>query len=258
MAGDAVLRGDVLLTPPTPYYESEGVVIYHGDVLDVLADLDLAVDAVVTDPPYASGSRLEAHKSSSGAMLRAGRFADRPIELDQMTTTGFVWLLRAVAARCRHMLPDGGSFLSFIDWRQWPNLVGALETCNYRVQGMIVWDKGHFGLGNGFRSQHELVCHASKGVPSIADKGCGNVLRFPRVEPVDHPSPKPESLMQRLIEVVTPVDGVVLDPFMGSGTTLKAAKNIGRRAIGIEVEERYCEIAANRLAQSVMDFGGVA
>jgi hypothetical protein len=91
---------------------------------------------------------------------------------------------------------------SFIDWRQWPNLVGALETANLRVQGMVVWDKGHFGLGNGFRSQHELVCHASKGVPTIYDKGIGNVLRFPRQEPVDHPSPKPEGLMQRLIAAV--------------------------------------------------------
>jgi site-specific DNA-methyltransferase (adenine-specific) len=238
-----------------PYYDHAGITIYHGDVLDVLTDLDVAVDAVVTDPPYASGTRHEASKSSSGAMLRAGRFSDRPIELDQMTTTGFVWLLRAVAQGVRPLLPDGGSFLSFIDWRQWPNLVGALETCNYRVQGMLVWDKGHFGLGNGFRSQHELICHASKGVPTIDDKGCGNVFRFPRQEPVDHPSPKPEGLMLRLIEVVTPRGGLVLDPFMGSGTTLRAAKNCGRRVIGIELEERYCEVAARRLGQEVMDFG---
>jgi site-specific DNA-methyltransferase (adenine-specific) len=242
----------------TPYYQEDGITIYHGDVLDVLDVLDLTVDAVVTDPPYASGSRLEASKSSSGAMLRAGRFADRPIELDQMTTTGFVWLLRAVAQRCRAYLPEGGSFLSFIDWRQWPNLVGALETCNYRVQGMIVWDKGHFGLGNGFRSQHELICHASKGVPNIYDRGIGNVIHYPRQEPVDHPSPKPQGLMARLIEVTSPVGGVILDPFMGAGTTLRAAKDVCRRAIGIECEERYCEIAARRLAQGVLNFGAVS
>lgn len=235
-----------------PYYEDGQCVIYHGDALDVLADWDAPVDAVVTDPPYASGTRLEASKSSSGAMLRAGRFADRPIELDQMTTTGFVWLMRAVAARSRHLLPDGGSFLSFIDWRQWPNLVGALETCNYRVQGMIVWDKESFGLGNGFRAQHELICHASKGVPTVHDRGTGNVLRASRVPPDDHPSPKPVGLMERLLNVVCPPDGVVLDPFMGSGTTLRAAANTGRRAIGIEGDERYCEIAAKRLAQGVL------
>lgn len=235
-----------------PYYSDDAVTIYHGDVLDVLAEMATPVDAVITDPPYASGTRLEAQKSSSGAMLRAGRFADRPIELDQMTTTGFVWLIRAVAFGVRPMLPDGGSFLSFIDWRQWPNLVGALETCNYRVQGMIVWDKGSMGLGNGFRAQHELVCHASKGVPNVHDRGCGNVLRHGRVEPTDHPSPKPEQVMQRLIEVVVDEGGTVLDPFMGSGTTLRAAKNLGRRAIGIEVDEAHCETAAKRCAQEVL------
>ena len=243
----------------TPYYEDDHCTIYHGDTLDALRSIEVSVDAVVTDPPYASGSRTEASRSSSGAMLRRDternrgtRFGDRPIELDQMTTTGFVWLMRAVGQACRPMLPDGGSFLSFIDWRQWPNLVGALETCNYRVQGMVVWDKGSMGLGNGFRAQHELVCHASKGVPTIYDKGCGNVISAGRVDPVDHPSPKPQGLMSRLIEVVAPAAGVVLDPFLGSGTTLRAAKDVGRKAIGIEIEERYCEIAAKRLAQEVL------
>ena len=239
----------------TPYYDDGGITIWHGDTLDVLAELNEQVDAVITDPPYASGTRMEAGKSSSGAMLRAGRFADRPIELDQMTTTGFVWLMRAVAQGCRPLLPDGGSFLSFIDWRQWPNLVGALETCNYRVQGMVVWDKGSMGLGNGFRAQHELACHASKGVPTVYDKGLGNVIRHPRVEPVDHPSPKPTEVLAKLIQVVTPHGGLVLDPFMGSGSTLRAAKDLGRRAIGVELEERYCEVAAKRLAQEVLPLG---
>ena len=242
----------------TPYYEDGAVTLYHGDCLDVLADLSGPFDAVVTDPPYASGTRTEASKSSSGAMLRAGRFHDRPLDLDQMTTTGFVWLLRAVGQWARRELVDGGSFLSFIDWRQWPNLVGAIETANLRVQGMVVWDKGHFGMGNGFRSQHELVCHASKGVPTIYNKGFGNVLKFPRQEAVDHPSPKPEGLMSRLIEVTTPPGGTVVDPFAGSGTTLRAAKNCGRRAIGVELDERYCEVAARRLAQETLDLDGGA
>lgn len=243
---------------PEPYYRDDLVTLYHGDCLDVLAGIEGPVDAVVTDPPYASGTRHEASKSASGAMQRAGRFHDRPIELDQMTTVGFVWLMRAVGQWARAELVDGGSLLSFIDWRQWPQLVGALETCNLRIQGMVVWDKGHFGLGNGFRSQHELICHASKGVPAIHDKGVGNVLQAKRQEPVDHPSPKPVDLMQRLIAAVTPERGLLVDPFAGSGTTLYAAKSLGRRAIGVEIEERYCETAARRLSQGVLDLGGVA
>lgn len=241
-----------------PYYEDDAVTLYHGDALDVLAELSIEVDAVITDPPYASGTRHEAGKSSSGAMLRAGRFADRPIDLDQMTTTGFVWLMRAVAIGTRPMLVEGGSFISFIDWRQWGNLTGALETANLRIQTMGVWDKESIGMGNGFRGQHELICHASKGVPKVYDKSVGNVFRHRRVEPVDHPSPKPEEVMQRLISVVTPRGGLVLDPFAGSGTTLRAAKNIGRRAIGIESVREYCDVAVSRLTQSVLDFGEAA
>ncbi len=241
----------------TPYYQDDHVTLYHGDCLDVLETLD-AASAFVMDPPYASGSRTEASKPSSGAMLRAGRFAGRPIELDQMTTTGFTWLMRHVGMEARRLLPEGGSVLSFIDWRQWPNLVGAFETCNLRVQGMVVWDKGSMGLGNGFRAQHELVCHASKGVPTIVDKGMGNVFRHARVEPIDHPSPKPVALLSKLIQVVSAPGDVVVDPFAGSGSTLRAAKDLGRKAIGVELDERYCEIAAKRMGQQVFDFGGVA
>lgn len=230
-----------------PFYSDATATIWHGDVLQVLAQLTDPVDAVVTDPPYASGTRTEASKSSSGAMLRGVKWAAKPIDNDQMTTTGFVWLIRNIALACYPLLPDGGSFVSFIDWRQWPNLVGALETCNYRVQGMVVWDKGSMGLGNGFRAQHELVCHVSKGVPNIHDRSTGNVLFHGRVEPVDHPSPKPVEVMQRLLRVVTPSGGTVLDPFMGSGSTLVAARNLGMRSVGIEATERYCEIAARRL-----------
>lgn len=263
-----------------PYYEDDAVTIYHGDALEVLAELEISVDAVLTDPPYASGSRTEASKSSSGSMLRSNtergqrtRFGDTPIDLDQMTTTGFMWLMRAVALDCYPMLPDGGSFVSFIDWRQWSNLCGALETCNLRVQGMVVWDKLSMGLGNGFRAQHELACHASKGVPTVYDKGTPNVLthagdddlerivvdrvfHHKRVPPVDHPSPKPVPLVVDLVNVVTPLGGLILDPFMGAGSMLRAAKNEGRRAIGIESKEVYCEIAAERCGGSVRRVDG--
>ncbi len=241
-----------------PYYEDDTCVIYHGDAVDVLDGLTVPIHAVIADPPYASGTRLEAGHAGRGAMLHRGKFVDRPIDLDQMTTTGFVWLLREVGKRIYPMLPDGGSFLSFIDWRQWPNLVGALETCNYRIQGMVVWDKGSMGLGNGFRRQHELICHASKGVPAVNDKGVADVITCPRQEQIDHPSPKPERLLHPLIEVTTAPGQTILDPFMGSGSLLRAAKNLGRKAIGIELDERYCEIAALRLGQGVLDIGGVA
>jgi site-specific DNA-methyltransferase (adenine-specific) len=236
----------------TPYYDQDGITIYCGDALTILPTLDVRVQAVITDPPYASGARTEAAKKTSGAMVRGARWASKPIENDQMTTTGYVWLMREAAFACRPLLADGASVLVFTDWRQWPNLVGALESTNLRVNGMVVWDKRDFAMGWGFRNQHELIAHASLGTPQIGNHSIGNVLQVAREANDDHPSPKPVTLIQRLVEVVTERGDLVLDPFMGAGSTLRAGINLGRRAIGIEIEERYCEIAVKRLAQGVL------
>lgn len=287
-----------------PYYEEPGIEIYHGDALDVLHYLladGRRFRAVCMDPPYASGTRAEAKKSSSGAMVRGGRFADKPIENDQMTTAGFVWLMREVCLAFRDMLDDGDSVFSFIDWRQWPNLLGAIESTNLRVNTMVVWDKLSFGLGNVFRNQHELIMHASKGVARAESKSFSNVLRCAQTIPVadvldllarvapacdlatlpprvaaalcalvealgdlpqigtvlghrrdddpDHPSPKPPKLLEDLLTATTAVGDGVLDPFMGGGSTLVAAKAIGRTAVGIECKEEHCETAVKKLRQ---------
>jgi site-specific DNA-methyltransferase (adenine-specific) len=235
-----------------PYYSDKLATLYHGDSLDVIDELlldGLKVDAIIMDPPYASGTRKEAGKASSGAMLRGERWAANPIENDQMTTIGFVWLIRTIVGRLKPHLPAGASVLSFIDWRQWPNLVGALESCDLRIQGMVVWDKETMGLGYGFRRQHELICHASVGTPTINNKGIPDVLSHRRVSNDDHPSPKPVALMQLLIEAITVPGDMILDPFAGSGATLRAAKNLGRRSIGIETVDRHCVVAARSLAR---------
>jgi site-specific DNA-methyltransferase (adenine-specific) len=231
----------------TPYYDSGGVTIYKADALDVLAEVELPeLAAVVTDPPYASGGRTEAAKPGMVGMLRGVRWAGKPIENDQMTTAGFVWLVREIAQSVKPFLREGGAFFSFIDWRQWPNLVGAIESVNFRVNGMIVWDKGSFGTGGHLRKQHELICAASKGKPRTESHAVADVLRFKRETNEKHPSPKPAPLMGRLVSLSTARGETVFDPFMGCGPTLVAAKTLGRRAIGVELVEAYCERAAER------------
>lgn len=237
-----------------PAYDHDGITIYHGDTLTILTDLEAECHAVITDPPYASGTRKEATRNSSGAMLRGERWAEKPIENDQMTTTGFVWFMRQICMAAMPLMLDGASFLSFIDWRQWPSLVGAVESTNLRVNKMIVWDKMSYGLGNGFRAQHELILHASKGTPCIADKGTGDVLRFRRDANSDHPSPKPVGLMRQLIQVVTEPGDLIIDPCMGAGATLIAARQLGRRAIGIEIEAGHVDTAIRRLSQTDLFF----
>jgi site-specific DNA-methyltransferase (adenine-specific) len=122
-----------------------------------------------------------------------------------------------------------------------------VESSNFRVNQMLVWDKLSYGLGRGFRAQHELVLHASKGTPTVYAKDTGNVLRHKRDKNTVHPAPKPVALLEQLLRVVAHRGDQVLDPFAGDGSTLVAAKRLGLRAIGIEIEARYCETAARRL-----------
>jgi DNA modification methylase len=237
----------------TPYYQDDLVTIYHGDAFAVMQDLpDASVAAVITDPPYASGVRAEVNRTTSGAMVRGVKWRQKPIENDQMTTAGYVWMMREVAFESRRLLVDGGSFLAFIDWRNWPNLLGAVESTNLRVNQMVVWDKAMYAMGRGFRAQHELVLWASKGPATVEDHSVGNVLTHPRIANDQHPAAKPVALLASLIRVPTAPGDTVLDPFMGTGPTLEAARLLQRRAIGIEIEERYCEIAARRCSQEVL------
>lgn len=236
-----------------PYFERDGIRIFNGESLEVMNSLPVEpLAALVTDPPYSSGNLPEAMKVRDNPRLRGWRWEGKTMETDQLSTIGFVWLMRAVLLEARERMEAGGSALVFIDWRNWGNLVGAVESTGLRVNNMVVWDKTTIGMGNGFRNQHELVLYASKGTPRVVSHAVPNVIQSRRAPNDDHQSPKPIDLMSRLLEVVSAPGDLVIDPFMGSGSTLVAARNLGRRAIGIEIEERYCEIAARRLEQQAL------
>ena len=244
---------------PVPYYQDDAVTIYHGDTLNTLRDLPLdPIAAMVTDPPYSSGNLPESMKQKASPRLRGWTWDDKVMETDQLSTLGFIWLMRAMLVEARLRLVEGGSVCVFIDWRNWGQLVGAVESAGFRVNNMVVWDKLVIGMGNGFRNQHELVLYGSLGAPRVISRSIPNVLGVKRDANDLHQSPKPIGLMRQLLEVVSAPGDVVLDPFMGSGSTLVAAKQSGRKAIGIEIEERYCEIAARRMGQEVLDFGEAA
>lgn len=242
----------------TPYYEDDLVTLYHGDCIEVMSSLDEAsIDTVLTDPPYSSGGRRENARSIRKSMTRRVEDDDW-IRGDAMSTPGFVYLLRECGIQWRRVLRPGGHVLTFIDWRMAPNLGAALETADLRQHPTLVWDKASIGMGAIFRNQHEFIVHMSAGTPTDPlRRDVPNVLRFPKVRDGDHPTEKPDALLQTLLSVVAPLNAVVLDPFAGSGSTLTAAKNTGRRAVGVEADERYCEIAAKRLMQDTL-FGGVA
>lgn len=240
-----------------PYYADDSVTLWHGDAIEVMTGLgDRSVDAVLTDPPYSSGGRRENARAVRGSMLRSMEDEDW-IRGDAMSTQGFTWLLRMCGLQWRRVLVTGGHALAFIDWRMAPILAAALETADLRQHPTIVWDKTFFGMGAVFRNQYELVVHMSAGsAREPRRRDVGNVIACKPVKGGEHPTEKPVPLLGKLLSVVCPEGGVVLDPFAGSGATGEAARLSGCRAWLIEADERYCEVIARRLAQDVLPIGG--
>lgn len=233
----------------TPYYTDASVTIYHGDARDVMSSLAGTFDVLLTDPPYSSGGFQEAGRDS-GSIGRRTASAAAPIYLDNLSTRGYAQLMRAVLREAA----EATEVYVFTDWRMWIETFDAMEAAGWRVRNMLVWDKGQMGMGSPWRNQHELIAFGRRGPSEVNGGNLGNVIRSPRSRNEHHSTEKPVDLIAKVLTNTAP--GVVLDPLMGSGSTLIAAKSLGRKAIGIEIEERYCEIAAQRCSQEVLGLVG--
>jgi DNA modification methylase len=219
----------------TLYYDHAGIQIHLGDCREILPGL--RADVVVTDPPY------RIHAGEGG-----GAFGGRShlVETGGFTDGG-----------CDHSFLEG-----FSDWFCFASLSqvpGLLARAGVERVTLLTWCKPNpVPTCNGkYLPDVEYVVHRrSRGrlFGTMRDKSCYEVRPCGQKE-THHPNEKPIGFVARLIRLGSREGETVMDPFMGSGTTLVAAKLEGRRAIGIEIEERYCEIAAKRLAQEVFDFG---
>lgn len=211
-----------------PYYEHAGIAIYHGDCREILPQLP-GNAAICADPPYGIG-----YVNGAVNIPNATKFAgvavigdDEPFDPSDLLRYEHVLLWGA-----NHYAPrlPGGRWLV---WDKRCGVVPERDTSDCE----FAWVRGSGGMcarmirlyWDGFNKQTE------RGIPRV------------------HPTQKPVEVMKWCFDFL-PKDRVLVDPFMGSGTTLVAAKNLGREAIGIEIEERYCEIAARRLSQEVLNF----
>ena len=208
-----------------PYYSEDGITIYHGDCREIMPGL--TADVLVTDPPYG----LSHESGRDGPFQHSQTAGDHSVEVRDSILS--LWVSRPA--------------IVFGTWKVPPPA---------QAKTALVWDKGPAsGMGDlslPWKLSWELIYVCGGGFTGHRDEG---VLRGHTVVTWAslgrcHPNEKPSSLLVALIAKCPP--GTILDPFMGSGTTLVAAKNLGRRAIGIEIEERYCEIAVKRLAQGVL------
>lgn len=220
-------------TLPEPFYEDEFATIYHADCRDILRGPFLGWDVVVTDPPYFGREDLFDTSAVDEGMRLALSENRKGFVFWSYMGQGFPGYPDAVA-RGEDGAPD-----AIHVWHK------SVPIHPKSVTGNVAGHHYERILAYGLGARCEVFRYPAI-MPNFA--ACA-------VELTEHPTQKPVDLVRLL---VSRTKGVVLDPFMGSGTTLRAAKDLSRHAIGIEVEERYCDIAAERLAQGVLDFGGVA
>lgn len=212
---------------PEPYYQDEACTIYHGDCREMLPSLETgATRLAFTDPPYNSG------------LAYGNGTDDRRADYWEWLAFPIAEMLRlSENVLVKHSALKLGEFTA-----RWPGRI-------------LVWYKPfssgfpHRGVATHWEPIHLLKGRSDKWSKDVFVASSGNTHRDGTQ---GHPAQFPESVAAWVIDTFSLPGDVVLDPFVGSGTVLKAAKNLNRCAIGIEIEERYCEIAAQRLAQEVL------
>jgi site-specific DNA-methyltransferase (adenine-specific) len=206
-----------------PYYEEPGITIYHGDCVEVMDGMDRP-HLIITDPPYGMN-----FQSNHRAIKHTKIIGDK--ELD----TGTIRLL------------IGTSQCATYVFCRWDNLKDMPPP-----KSVLCWIKNNWSMGDLLHEhgrQWEAICfYPSENHKFI--KRIPDVINADRTGNFDHPTEKPSGLLRILIEANE--GETILDPYMGSGSTLRAAKDAGRKAIGIEIEEKYCEAAVKKLRQEVL------
>jgi len=231
----------------TPYYDRDGITIYHADCREILPTIAQgSIDLVLTDPPYGVGLVKKTSDFRDSANFDNGKslqatvlYQDDPAIIRELIADVMPDVLRVGE---RAMVFCGPQMM----WAYpEPRAIGCVFNPN--GAGRSPW---------GFQCMHPILYYGKDPYLQDGKGGRPNSLRDeqPNTENIDHPCPKPIKWMRWAVARASREGESILDPFAGSGTTLVAAKALGRSAIGIELEERYCEIAARRLQQSVLPF----
>jgi len=220
----------------TPYYDRDGITIYHGDCRDILPTLEPSgVDLVLTDPPYgidldtANGSRKR------GALATANDYAAVAFDDEPFDPAIILRYQRLILFGANHFasrLPESPS------WIVWDKTAGLQSKraigFNDNADAELIWTN----LGGPVR----ILGHQWIGLMKATERGESRV----------HPTQKPVALVRWLVGHFSKPGDLILDPYMGSGPVARACLDLGRRYIGIELEEKYCEIAVRRLQQAVL------
>lgn len=230
----------------TPYYADDHVTLYLGNCLEITDWV--AADVLVTDPPYGVAwvsGKIAGSRSVRAAAAKARSAGDLSVIGDETSDIRdaalALWGDRPALVFGSWKVPRPAATVNRLLWYKAKTYPGV------RPAPWFAADEEIYVLGKGFigpPAQNVYVTQRMQG----ASHGLA--------AEIGHPTPKPVGLMESLIAKCPP--GLIADPFAGSGSTLVAAKALGRHAIGVELDERWCEIAARRVSQDVLDFGGAA
>lgn len=214
-----------------------------GDCLELLDKLpDNSVSAVLCDPPYGIDYQ-------SGRVEKSRR---KPkIRNDKAPFTSFIPHLSRI-------VKDDGCVFVFTRWDVQQKFVDVMNDSGLRVRNILIWDKVIHGMGDlkrAYGSRYESIIFASGKDFRFVDKRPQDIIRHMKVQPKDllHPNEKPIGLLETLIRQTVPKDGTVLDCFMGSGPTGIACVNAGRRFIGMELDQKYFNIATERITEAASE-----
>jgi len=216
--------------------------VWQGDCMELMREMpDKCVDLVVTDPPY-SRNTITAH-----SRVGVRNLADLSIQ---------EFFYKNMYQEFARILKDGGVCFTFCDDLFYPILFASSYN-SLQGHSLITWDKGHISFGRPIRKKHELIMYTSNGgggefFASEDRTHFPSIISHKKETNKEHDAQKPASLIKDLVKHFSKDTDLIFDPFMGSWTTARACKDLGRNFIGAELSEEYCEIGRNRLRQEVL------
>lgn len=226
-----------------PYYQDESVTIYNADCREVLPSVE--GDVCISDPPYSEETHAGARTGGDGSQVLVNFASIAPADLIAVFSLLRIKRWCVATVDWRHIAPlsdNPPSGLRFVRFGAWVKPNGSPQFTGDRpAQG---WEA-------------VAILHAESGEKMRWNGGGHHAVWTVNKQNSQHPTGKPTELINRFVTLFSDEGETIIDPFMGAGTTLYAAKNLGRRAVGIEIDERYCEIAAERCRQGTL-FGEVA
>lgn len=221
------------------YFETENGILFKGNALEVLPQLKGIADAVITDPPYVINYFTNYRQSNKEHRFR------RPIANDDNRD-----LPKKIIPLVYDAMKENSALYMFGSWKTVDVFKVEIEKF-FTLKNIIIWAKNNWTAGDlrgQYGQSYELIYYATKGIAELMGKRYPDVWRFGRVSnrKLVHQNQKPLGLIEFIIENSTKPGDIIVDPFLGSGTTAVAAERLGRKWIGIEIEEDFCRLVVER------------